>query len=94
LGVKSSFALTDSRDPRYQKFQKIKEHYGAVVLRAASALRENAGGENHVDAILGVAKAIDTYLLEYGMTRETFDSVQKNYLRAKRYDIMSNPTSC
>jgi proteasome activator subunit 4 len=91
LGVKSDFALTDSRDPRYQKFQKIKERHGTVVLRAASALRQNEDGENHVDAILGVVRAIDSYLLEYGVTREAFESVQKSYLRAKRCEIMSNP---
>jgi proteasome activator subunit 4 len=83
LEVRAGFALTDPHDPRYQKVVKQRLHFGNVVQRAASALRRNTGGEDHIDAVLGVAKAIDVFLLDYGLGRSQFDALQKNYAQAR-----------
>jgi proteasome activator subunit 4 len=84
LHVKAGFTLTDPNDLRYQTVAKSRARFGNVIQRAASVLRKNTGGEDHVDAVLGIAKAIDIYLLEYGFSRGNFESLQKNYAQAKR----------
>jgi proteasome activator subunit 4 len=83
LDVEAGFTLTDPQDPRYHRVVTQRTHFGAVLQRAASALRRNTGGEDHIDAVLGVAKAIDVFLLEYGLGRGQFDSLQKNYIQAR-----------
>lgn len=81
--VKAGFTLTDPNDPRYQEVVAHRQRFGDVVQRAASALRQNTGGEDHIDAVIGVTRAIDTFLLGYGMIRSDFDSLQKNYAHAQ-----------
>lgn len=83
LDVKAGFTLTDPKDPRYQRIVAHRTRFGNVVHRAATTLRTSAGGEDHIDAVLGVAKAIDTYLLEYACTRAAFTNLQKNYTQAR-----------
>lgn len=83
LDVQAGFTLTDPQDYRYQRVLKHRTHFGIVIQRAASALRRNTGGEDHIDAVLGVAKAIDVFLLEYGLGRGQFDALQKNYTQAR-----------
>jgi proteasome activator subunit 4 len=46
-------------------------------------LRQSTEGEDHIDAVIAVAKAIDAFLLEYGMTRGNYDGLQKNYNQAR-----------
>jgi proteasome activator subunit 4 len=83
LDVKAGFTLTDPNDPRFQKVAADKSRFGDICQRAAAALRKNTGGEDHIDAVIGVTRAIDTFLLVYGMTRIDFDSLQKNYTQAR-----------
>ncbi|KAF8807254.1 hypothetical protein BYT27DRAFT_7189352 [Phlegmacium glaucopus] len=83
LDVKAGFTLTDPNDPRYQKVTKSRHRFGEVVLRAAATFRSNTNGEDHIDAVIGVARAIDTYLLVYGMNRTDFDAMQKNFTQAR-----------
>jgi proteasome activator subunit 4 len=85
LDMKAGFTLTDPNDPRYQKVAAQRLRFGDVCQRAASALRQNTGGEDHIDAVIGVTRAIDTYLLGYGLSRADFDSLQKNYIQAREY---------
>ncbi|KAJ3843176.1 hypothetical protein F5878DRAFT_605646 [Lentinula raphanica] len=79
LDVEAGFTLTDSRDPRYQRVSACKEHFGKVILAAARALRQKREGEDHIDAVISVSKAIDVYLLEYGLSKSQYDSLYKNY---------------
>lgn len=56
LPVAAGFALTDPKDPRYEIAVKHRERYGHVVHKAAVALGGNVGGEDHIDAVIGVLK--------------------------------------
>jgi proteasome activator subunit 4 len=83
LDVKAGFTLTDPTDPRFQKVIADKSRFGDICQRAAAALRKNTGGEDHIDAVIGVTRAIETFLLGYGLSRTDFDSLQKNYTQAR-----------
>lgn len=91
LDVQAGFTLTDPRDPRYQFILSARRRFGEVSQRASSALRENTGGEDHTDAVISVTRAIDTYLLGYGLSRSDFYSIQKNYTHAREYVLNSSP---
>jgi proteasome activator subunit 4 len=82
LSVKSGFVLTNPTDARFQKALQHKSRFGQLAQRAASVL-SRAEGEDHIDAIIGALKAIDVYLLEYGMSRGAFDSLQKSYRQSR-----------
>lgn len=84
LDVMAGFALTDPEDPRYQRAMAHRTRFGNVVHRAAVALRQDNEAEDHIDAVVGVSKAIDVYLLEYGMTRGSFDAYRKSYAQARK----------
>jgi proteasome activator subunit 4 len=62
---------------------KHRTRYGEVIHRAALTLRQSTEGEDHIDAVIAVTKAIDVFLLEYGMTRSNYDGLQKNYSQAR-----------
>jgi proteasome activator subunit 4 len=83
LQVKAGFTLTDPEDPRYQKVAEHRTRFGIVSQRAASALRQNTEGEDHIDAVIGITKAIDVFLLDYGLSRSNFDALQSNYAQAR-----------
>ncbi|KAI0343973.1 ARM repeat-containing protein [Trametopsis cervina] len=79
LNVKAGFVLEDPSDERYQRAAAHRTRFGNVIHRAATVLQHTPGGEDHIDAVISVSKAIDVYLLEYAMTRSTFDSMQQAY---------------
>ncbi|KAF7789210.1 hypothetical protein EIP86_000151 [Pleurotus ostreatoroseus] len=79
LAVKAGFVLEDPSDPRYQKVLAHRTRFGQVIHRAAVSLRQPQEGEDHIDAVISVSKAIDVYLLGYAMTRTEFDALQKTY---------------
>ncbi|KAF7306621.1 hypothetical protein MIND_00453500 [Mycena indigotica] len=83
IDVEAGFALKDPSDPRYRTVLDARLRFGDVVQRAANALRQNTGGEDHIDAILGVARSIDIYLLTYAVTRTTAEALHKNYTQAR-----------
>lgn len=85
LKVKAGFTLTDPDDPRYQTASSHRNRYGEVIHRAATVLRKSAEGEDHIDAVIATSKAIDVFLLEYALTRGTFDGFQKSYGQAREY---------
>ncbi|KAH9937428.1 ARM repeat-containing protein [Fomitopsis serialis] len=83
LDVKCGFALTDMKDPQYQKALSLRTRYGEVIHGASVALRQLKGGDDHLDALVGLSKSIDVYLLDYAMTRSTFDSLRKAYIQSR-----------
>lgn len=83
LDVQAGFTLVDPRDLRYQFLANARRRFGEVCQKASSALRKNTGGEDHTDAVISVARGIDTYLLGYGLSRSDFDSIHKNYTHAR-----------
>ena len=85
LDLKAGFALDDPKDPRYQKVVAHRTRFGDVIHRAAIALQQKQEGEDHIDAVIAVSKAIDVYLLEYAMTRTAFEALQKTYTVTREY---------
>ena len=83
LDVKAGFVLTDPNDPRYQRAMAHRARFGQIVHRAANVLRHESEGEDHIDAVIGVSRAIDVYLLEYAITRSNFESLTKAYRQAR-----------
>jgi proteasome activator subunit 4 len=83
IDVEAGFILTDPRDPRYQQALQHRVRFGNVVHLAAVALRQIQGGEDHLDAVVAVVKAIDTYFLDYGMSRQDFITLQKNFAQSR-----------
>lgn len=77
--------MTDPDDPRYQKVARSRHHFGEVVLHAAATFRTNTHSEDHIDAVIGITRAIDTYLLVYGMNRTDFDAMEKNFTQAREF---------
>lgn len=86
LQVAAGFVLTVKEDPNFQAFTHHRVRYGDVVHRAATALLQSHGeGEDHLDAIVGIVRAIDTYFLDYGVTRGDLTALQKNYEQAREW---------
>ncbi|KAI0067754.1 hypothetical protein BV25DRAFT_1834775 [Artomyces pyxidatus] len=83
IHVLAGFALVDPLDPRYSKAAVHRRRFGDVLHLAALALGQDHQGEDHIDAVLLVAKGIDVYLLDYAISRGDFDSLQKNYSQAR-----------
>ena len=83
IDVRAGFALTDPADRRYLMAHSQRQRLGRVAHDAASALKQDHEGEDHIDAVLSVVKAIDTYLLDYALSRGDFDSLQRSYASAR-----------
>ena len=83
LDVKAGFVLTDPSSPQYQRALAHRTRFGTIVHRAASMLTHQNEGEDHIDAVIAVSRAIDVYLLEYAMTRSNFESLTKAYRQAR-----------
>ncbi|KAG1757297.1 hypothetical protein EDB19DRAFT_1924203 [Suillus lakei] len=89
IDVKAGFVLTDPNDPRYQQALQHRIRFGNVAHLAAVALRQIQGGEDHLDAVVAVVKAIDTYFLDYGMSRADFITLQKNFAQSREVNRVS-----
>ena len=87
ISVKSGFALDDPEDPRYKVAQAHRERFGEVIHRATEtiALRNVVEGEDHVDAIISIAKAAEVFLLEYGTSRGQYSTQRKVYIQLREY---------
>lgn len=83
IEVQAGFTLTDPSDRRYQKAAAARKRFGELCCRASSVLRQNKEGEDHIDAMLGVVSAMDVFLLDYGILRRSFDSLEKNFVQAR-----------
>ena len=83
LDVKAGFVLTDPHSTQYQRAMVHRVRFGNIAHRAAAVLNMESEGEDHIDAVIGVSRAIDVYLLEYAMTRSNFESLTKSYRQAR-----------
>jgi proteasome activator subunit 4 len=79
LTVEAGYTLTDPKDPRYQTVIAHRKRFGNLLHRASVSLRDS-GAEDHIDAVLSISRAIDAYLLEYGVTASAFSSLNKSYV--------------
>ncbi|KIY51336.1 hypothetical protein FISHEDRAFT_37321 [Fistulina hepatica ATCC 64428] len=83
LKIEAGYALTDPSDTRFQRFAAMRARFGRVCCRAADAFKGRVDGEDHVDAVTALLGAMDVYLLDYGMLRRAYDSLQRNYAQAR-----------
>ncbi|EJD04282.1 uncharacterized protein FOMMEDRAFT_167503 [Fomitiporia mediterranea MF3/22] len=88
LPVRAGFVLSNPEDPKYQTATKQRARFGRVIHQAAIALRGSHGGEDHIDAVISVLRALDTYLLEYGTSKANYTALQKNYVLARDVNRM------
>jgi proteasome activator subunit 4 len=87
ISVKSGFALEDPEDPRYNVAEAHRTRFGEVIHRATKiiAMRNTVEGEDHVDAIISIAKAAEVFLLEYGISRGQYSTQRKSYTQLREY---------
>jgi proteasome activator subunit 4 len=83
IDVEAGFALIDPSDQRHQLAYGQRQRLGRVLHGAALALKQEHEGEDHIDAVMSVVKGIDTYLLDYALSRGDFDNLQKSYAAAR-----------
>lgn len=83
LDVKAGFVLADPNSPQYKRALAHRRRFGTLVHKASSVLTRQSEGEDHIDAVIAVSRAIDVYLLEYAMTRSTFESLTKAYRQSR-----------
>lgn len=83
LPIKCGFALQDPTDRRYQHVLAHRTRFGELLHRAGTALK-SADTEDHIDLVMSVLRGVDTYLLDYAVTRDTYAGVAKQYDVAKQ----------
>jgi proteasome activator subunit 4 len=83
IDVAAGFTLADPADQRHQMAYSQRLRLGRVLHGAALALKQEHEGEDHIDAVISVAKGIDTYLLDYALSRGDFNNLQKSYATSR-----------
>ena len=83
IDAQAGFALSDPGEWRHQMAYGQRLRLGRVLHGAAVALKQEHEGEDHIDAVISVVKGIDTYLLDYALSRGDFDNLQKSYATAR-----------
>lgn len=83
MPLKSGFALQDVADGRYQRVLAHRTRFGELLHRAADNLK-STDTEDHIDLVMSILRGVDTYLLDYGVTRDTYTGVAKQYDVAKQ----------
>lgn len=81
LRMKSGFVLTKD-DSRYAFAIRCRERFGQFLHDASVSFSSSDSrdvSDDHIDAVMAVNKGIDTYLLEYGMTRTSYATQKKLY---------------
>ncbi|KAG8934508.1 hypothetical protein FRC01_002240 [Tulasnella sp. 417] len=84
---RAAFALTDPADPRYQTVQGLKERFGNLLHRSFLALTQEAEAKSEaadaVDASIQLVRALDIYLLDYGVSRDTIVALKRQFTMAR-----------
>ncbi|KAG8953342.1 hypothetical protein FRC04_002752 [Tulasnella sp. 424] len=84
---KAAFALTDPADPRYQTVKALKERFGNVLHQSFLALTQEAEVKSEaadaVDASIQLVRALDIYLLDYGVSRDTIVALKRQFTMAR-----------
>ncbi|KAF8559342.1 hypothetical protein OG21DRAFT_1402974 [Imleria badia] len=89
LDVQAGIVLTDPKDPRYQRVMELRARFGNLIHTAAMKLRQDQEEEDHIDAVIALVKALDTFFLDYGMSRGDFTTLQKNFSQSREVNRMS-----
>ncbi|KAG5352050.1 hypothetical protein C0989_004042 [Termitomyces sp. Mn162] len=80
--IASGFCLTDIEDPRYQYISSLRNRFGMFLHKASMSL-QHQGEENTVDAVDMLIRAVRTYLLEYGDSRDNYTVNEEQYRNEK-----------
>ncbi|KAG6902315.1 hypothetical protein C0995_001694 [Termitomyces sp. Mi166 len=80
--IASGFCLTDPEDPRYRYVSSLRNRFGMFLHRASVSLQQQ-GEENTVDAVDMLIRAVRTYLLEYGDSRDNYNVNDEQYRNEK-----------
>jgi proteasome activator subunit 4 len=88
--MNAGFCVDSPKDPRYRRIIQHRDQFGSFLHRASLSLRSTGDmGEEHIDAMLAVIRAIDTFLLDYAMSRTDYASFKKSY-EVTRDMVMTN----
>ncbi|EMD41658.1 hypothetical protein CERSUDRAFT_110231 [Gelatoporia subvermispora B] len=69
--LNAGFALSDKNDPRHQYITSLRRRFGQFLHKASRALLQQ-GEENTVDAVQMLIRSVETYLLNYGDSRDSY----------------------
>lgn len=83
LDVQAGIVLTDPQDSRYQRVMELRTRFGNLIHIAAKKLRQDQEEEDHIDAVIALVKAVDTFFLDYGLSRGDFTTLQKNFSQSR-----------
>lgn len=77
----AGFCITNPKDPRFSVVVKHRNQFGQFLHRAAVSLGADSSefGDDHIDAVLSLIRSIDTFLLDYAITRNAYASSKKSY---------------
>jgi proteasome activator subunit 4 len=81
LLVNAGHTLADPADPKYRAVEEYRQRFSSLCRDAASSIRQGSGGEDHIDAVIAISKAIDSCLNEYG--RSGMESLEKSYISSR-----------
>lgn len=90
---KTSFVLSDPKDPRYQTVIQLRNRFGTLLHRAFVALTQEPADKDAADAVdasIQLVRALDIYLLEYAVSRDTL-AAQKKFFTMTRDLIRTHP---
>ncbi|KAG8905939.1 hypothetical protein FRB99_007944 [Tulasnella sp. 403] len=80
---KTGFALTTPQDPRYAKAVAYRQQFGQFLHTAFVALTQDTSldrdSADAVDASIQLVRALDVYLLEYGISQEAFATQRRHF---------------
>ncbi|KAG6832246.1 hypothetical protein H0H92_004211 [Tricholoma furcatifolium] len=80
--IASGFCLTDAEDSRYQYISSLRNRFGIFLHNASKSLQQQ-GEENTVDAVDMLIRAVRTYLLDYGDSRDSYAVNDEQYRNDK-----------
>lgn len=81
IRMTAGFCVSSPKDPRYARVIKHRDHFGSFLHRASAAMHNEgvAAGDEQIDAVLAIIRSIDTFLLEYSLTRNDYATSKKTY---------------
>lgn len=81
IRMTAGFCVSSPKDPRYVRVMKHRDHFGSFLHRASASMHTEGAdaGDEQIDAVLAIIRSIDTFLLEYSLTRNDYAVSKKSY---------------
>ncbi|KAG9009627.1 hypothetical protein FRB90_008255, partial [Tulasnella sp. 427] len=84
---RAAFALSDPTDARYQTVKALRERFGNLLHQSFLALTQESEMKSEaadaVDASIQLVRALDIYLLDYGVSRDTISALKRQFTMAR-----------